>query len=488
MSKSEKRYFKLYAARHTAGEKNNYLRLFEFIDKQENYDESKVKNEFKGEKFIENFFAIKKYLFDVILNSLLDYNKEKIVSHKLHEDLLKIKILIYKGLKKSALKLSEKTLETAKAHSQHFIVLELLEIQSGKIFESDFIFYENKLKQMSNEKFEALDELISQVRYSALFDKVYSIFYKTPVANSPEEVKQLDWLIRDPLFSDESNAKGFYARSDMLQIKSYYYWFAGNYDKSLEYRKKRAFMMDDYPAIYESELMQYIYNVHGYLIYAWFELTDTECEEYLTKIRVAAEKIFKTSKDETQIKNTFMVMIIMDVLWWERNNEAEKIYKRIDTLDDELQKFTGKLEISKFLDIHSAIGAALYRMGHYEKALSLTNVVLNHKDVKFMQTMHHVNLVRAIVIHYEFGNYDTVESMIKALSRINKQNKRELVSEKKLISTINKLIQLTSKKQKKEILDEFRFSIESLFEKSVLDKIFILRMGLIDWINKQLKK
>lgn len=487
MSKSEKRYFKIYSARHTSGEKNNYLRLFEYLDRLEKYDELKIKNEFKTEKFTKNFFAIKKYLFDVILNSLLDYNKEKLVVHKLHEDLLRIKILIYKGLKKSALKLSEKTLQTAKAHSQNFIVQELLEIQSEKLYESDFIHYENKLKRMNVEKFEALDELISRVRYSALFDKVYTVFHKTPVANSVEEIEELNWLTEDPLFIDENNARGFNAREDLLKMKSYYYWFVGDYNKSLEYRKKRALLLDDYPEIYKNELIQYVYNIHGYLIYAWFELSDKECEYYLSKIKIVIDKIIKNSKDESTIKNAFMVMIIMDVLWWERKSEAEKIYKKVESLNNEFHKIAGRLEPSKFLDIHSAIGAALFRMGHFQKSLSLTNVVLNHKDIKLMQTLHHVNLVRAVVIHFELCNYDTAESLIKTLNRVNKENLRVLPSEKYLISSINKLMRTNSAKQANEILGELKISIESLFEKSVLDKIFILRMGLINWIDKQIQ-
>ena len=33
MSKSEKRYFKLMSSRHTIGKENNYVRLFDFLDK-----------------------------------------------------------------------------------------------------------------------------------------------------------------------------------------------------------------------------------------------------------------------------------------------------------------------------------------------------------------------------------------------------------------------------------------------------------------------
>ena len=45
MSKSEKRYFKLMSSRHTIGDENNYVRLFDFLDKQEEYDEDNLFND-----------------------------------------------------------------------------------------------------------------------------------------------------------------------------------------------------------------------------------------------------------------------------------------------------------------------------------------------------------------------------------------------------------------------------------------------------------
>ena len=39
LSKSEKRYFKLISSRHTIGDENNYVRLFDYIAKQDEYNE-----------------------------------------------------------------------------------------------------------------------------------------------------------------------------------------------------------------------------------------------------------------------------------------------------------------------------------------------------------------------------------------------------------------------------------------------------------------
>ena len=52
LSKGEKRSFKIYASRHVLGDENNYVKLFDAIEKQKEYDEEALLKKFKNEKFI----------------------------------------------------------------------------------------------------------------------------------------------------------------------------------------------------------------------------------------------------------------------------------------------------------------------------------------------------------------------------------------------------------------------------------------------------
>ena len=60
LSKSEKRYFKIVSSRHTIGEENNYILLFDYLERQEIYDEEKLFEYFKGEAFLNKFSVTKK--------------------------------------------------------------------------------------------------------------------------------------------------------------------------------------------------------------------------------------------------------------------------------------------------------------------------------------------------------------------------------------------------------------------------------------------
>ncbi|MFB0925750.1 MAG: hypothetical protein QMB65_10815, partial [Vicingaceae bacterium] len=83
LSKSEKRSFKLFANRHTIGEKNNYIQLFDAIDKQENYDEAILIKKLKDKKLTDNLSSVKVQLYNLILKNLRQYNPTNKTTYEL---------------------------------------------------------------------------------------------------------------------------------------------------------------------------------------------------------------------------------------------------------------------------------------------------------------------------------------------------------------------------------------------------------------------
>ncbi len=98
MSMSEKRYFKIYSSRHIIGHNNNYIHLFDAIDKQKEYDEEKVKKYFAGEKFIKHLPSEKHYLYNLILDGLNAFHKDRTFLTRYSNILINIEILFNKGL------------------------------------------------------------------------------------------------------------------------------------------------------------------------------------------------------------------------------------------------------------------------------------------------------------------------------------------------------------------------------------------------------
>jgi hypothetical protein len=122
MSMSEKRYFKIYSSRHVMGSKNNYIRLFDAIDRQEAYNEARIKQQFEGETFIKHLPSEKNYLYNNVLDSLTFYYKDKTFLARHCNILIEIEILYNRGLFEQCKKLMYRSKKEA-YNLQKFSVL-----------------------------------------------------------------------------------------------------------------------------------------------------------------------------------------------------------------------------------------------------------------------------------------------------------------------------------------------------------------------------
>jgi hypothetical protein len=96
MNKSEKRYFKLFAASGKADLK--CLRLFDIMDKQKELDDEYLKVHFKNELFVKQLHVTKIYLSELILKSLRNYHTNNSINSQLLDLLRDVEILFGREL------------------------------------------------------------------------------------------------------------------------------------------------------------------------------------------------------------------------------------------------------------------------------------------------------------------------------------------------------------------------------------------------------
>lgn len=101
LTTEEKGYFKKFALRHTS-EGNKYLQLFDAISKQNEFEEASLKKKFKDLPVLKN------YLFEMILNALQIFETEPSTQQLIYKGLIRINLLVKKGLLTSALKQVDK--------------------------------------------------------------------------------------------------------------------------------------------------------------------------------------------------------------------------------------------------------------------------------------------------------------------------------------------------------------------------------------------
>src|SRR6186713_2555136 len=128
LEKSEKRHFKLYIKRSSAKEDLKIVKLFDALDKLDDYDEKLLLKKLPGiEK--PQLSNLKSHLYKEILASLRLLKSADSIDLQLNEQFDYAHILYKKGLFLQSLKILEKAKETARANHKFTFLNQLIALE-----------------------------------------------------------------------------------------------------------------------------------------------------------------------------------------------------------------------------------------------------------------------------------------------------------------------------------------------------------------------
>src|SRR5688572_453004 len=125
LTTAEKRYFKIFASRHTIGEKNEYVNVFDAIDKQDKYNESSLITLFKNSTFGHSPAIAKNRLYETVLKSLHAFHADSSIDVELQRLMHSTEILFKKSLYDDSRKTLLRARKIAIKYEKHFMLLEI---------------------------------------------------------------------------------------------------------------------------------------------------------------------------------------------------------------------------------------------------------------------------------------------------------------------------------------------------------------------------
>src|SRR5665213_3429062 len=131
LNSHEKRYFKLFAARHISEDKNMSVQIFDAIDEQNEYDEGAVKQKFKGQTFLKTFSTTKSRLVDLILKSLDAFHSESSIDVQLKQELHYAELLFKKNLYEDCNRMVSSSKKIAYHYERYKILMELFILEKN---------------------------------------------------------------------------------------------------------------------------------------------------------------------------------------------------------------------------------------------------------------------------------------------------------------------------------------------------------------------
>ncbi|MFL5764617.1 MAG: hypothetical protein ACJ77K_11800 [Bacteroidia bacterium] len=462
LNKSEKRYFSLYASRHTLGEKNNCAVLFEAIDKQKEYNEDALLKQFKKEAFINKFSITKARLYDTILDSLTAFHSSSSIDAQLKRDLHCAEILYKKTLYIQCSKLLNSAKKIALKYERHSSLLEI------SLWEKKLVETENYSGKKDADILRMLEEdnmINEKIRnfneYWNIKSRFFTILNKQGKVRNAEELHRFKKIIDNTLLKGEDKALSTETRYLFYHIYSAYYFGIGEYAKSYQNLVKNVQLIESNPDIFREEPNIY-FSVLTNEIYVGSQLKKyKEVFSSLKKLRLALVE-FENGKNEDLEVKLFSSAMSIELSIYMQTAEFEKGIELAPKIEEKLAKYPGKFTKLREAYFYFNVAAMYFGAERYSLALKWINKLLNSPNFEESENIYCFAQIMSLIIHIELKHDDFVPTAFKSVYRYLSSRNRVYKFENVFLDFIGKILKTTKREEQNKYYRELKNALVEL--------------------------
>jgi hypothetical protein len=414
LEKSEKRNFKLFVRRNSASEDLKIIQLFDALDKMNDYDEAVLlkRNPSISKQQLSN---IKANLYKQVLSSLRIIKDENNIDIQLHEQMDHARILYNKGLYLQSLKVLDRMKETARSYHQLTYLQQVLFFE--KKIEALFITrsMQNRADQLSAESDTVNGQLVLVNKLSNLSLQLYSWYIQNGHARNKKDEEQLKEFLATHLPEEARASKGFYERLYLYQSYCWYVFIRQDFLQYYRYTQRWVDLFEEQPAMIEVETGNYIKGMHN-LMGAHFDLLNPR------KLSETIEQFEKFAKSKLVVQNENNRILVFIYLYTAKINlyflegKFTEGLKLVPYIEEKLKEYELFLDRHRILVFYYKIACLYFGSGNNEKTVLYLGKIINQKSDLRTDLQCYARLLH-LIAHYELGNFDLLEYLIKSVYR-----------------------------------------------------------------------
>jgi len=481
LEKSEKRNFKLYVKRNTATEDLKIIQLFDALDKMTDYDEKQLLKKTKSISK-QQLSNIKAHLYKQILSSLRLIKDEDNIDIHLHEMMDHARILYNKGLYLQSLKVLERLKETAKAYQQ------LTYLQQALFFEKkiETLFITRSMQDRADKLSAESDAVSAQLllvnQLSNLSLQLYSWYIRHGHARNEKDIKSILSFYEKHLPADADKASGFYERLYLYQSYIWYAFIRQDFLQYYRYSQKWVDLFSQYPGLLKVETASYIKGMHN-LMGAHFNLLNHE------KLAQSIKQFEQFAKQKHLEENENNRILAYQYLYAARINlyflqgTFTKGLRMVPFLEDMLKEYGLYLDSHRVLVFYYKIACLYFGSGNNEKAIDYLNRIINQKGDLRTDLQCYARLLN-LIAHYELGNFDLLEYLIKSVYRYMAKMENLSKVEEEVFTFLRRSFHVGAQALKPEF--EKLLTKLKRHEGNVLESRAFVYLDIISWLESKI--
>lgn len=430
LSPAEKRYFKLFAALNNKKGVNAYVKVFELVEQQKEYDEAKLIAEGGGEKLAAQLPVVKNYLHKLILKSLRNFHAGQSVDFRLKEWLMNVEILLRKDLIGQCMKVLEKARKTAIEYEKYEYLLEILSYDmalASKLPEVDLDRLGKHVEDFFLDADTYFEKFKNILTHRKLTMQLLILNRKEQHLRSESSFNAYNDLMQHPITQGIGETKSVKARMYYLQSSYIFHFARGDYDRAYEAGAAMVMLMETHPFLVEERPANYLNALQNMITMGVATLPYEQALKLVDKLH-SFEEHFPSVKFEKGLEDRAKVFAwFQELSLYERNRNYQaglaKMPELLEWLDSRNFQFNMN-EGFVLLGLYFTLAKISLFAGQHKDGLRLVNRILNHPGIGTGYWMHLSARIMQILLYLEMGEFSLVESSAASLYRFLEKRKQ----------------------------------------------------------------
>lgn len=453
LSRSEKRYFRLYGS--VQQNSPNYMRLFEALEKQKQYDENALREQFQGEPFTRQLHVLKNYLQEMLLKSLRSYHANHSIRSQIESLIFDATILRAKGQSKLSKDRLKKARELAVQHEQHLLLLEITEYEN-----TWFVPPPQTQVEALEEQKELLRCIENRFDYNALNARMNSSLLKQGKPRTQDEEEAIEEIAAHPLMQSPANALSLDALNTYFFLWSSYHFARKELEQAREATQQRLKIFEENPEKIIASPQAYIAVLTNLLVLC--KNDDRAFNDLLNRMRGVPKIIGKRDFGGNYVQYLALKLSSsFELARWAERGEFAKVAEAMPSVLQKLHSYGALFLPTDRLRLSFTYGTALLGTERYHAALLEVQSILDEHRTMQHQVVQTARII-TLILFYELKEFDLLGYRIASIRRLWHRRKKLFQFEAIVLRYLQKLPDFQNPKEVRQWFSELYLKLSPL--------------------------
>lgn len=485
LSKSEKRYFKLYATRHAIGGETNSIKLFDYLEQHQRYDEGKIFEHFKDEPLLNQFSISKKRLYDQILHALDAFHTPTSESAQLYKMLHAADILFEKALYNQCHRILTSIEKQAEKLQKNEILLICYDLKRKLIeTEGSLIKTTESASLINNDYNNTLDNLTQIQELWLMKTELFYEIQQNGLARDDERCHYYTNLItklrNESVYQNSIQAQYLYHH-----LLSAYFYIIQDQDSSLKHLQANIDICRKHPLFIKEEAQKFI-SVLTNAIYLSESIGKHHLvAAYLREMKEISSNIQFTETNEIKL---FASVTSIELSLFIRSGNFHEAMTLQPEIQEKLNQYSDKLNVNRKSFISYKIAVIYLAQGRFNEALKWLNSILGDHAQDQSEDIVGFSQLLSLLIHIELSNDEYLPYCLKNVRRFFKTRNRLRDFEQLFLNFTSKWIRQKGTIERLDLWEDLHEDLSKLLSESRYNSVIRDYFDFYAWVESKIKR